>query len=91
MPPEKLVLVLVLVPRCVAWDTVHFTVSRRNGAPTCQIFLSGDGRKIRELAGFKRAQKPVMEFSSAEALLGLCWMKVIICARAVKTTWQAVA
>ena len=84
-------LVVLLVPRCAAWDTVHFTVSRRNGAPTCQIFLSGDGRKIRELAGFKRAQKPVMEFSSAEALLGLCWMKVIICARAVKTTWQAVA
>ena len=66
-----LVLVLVLVPRCAAWDTVHFIISRRNGAPAGQIFLVGDGRKIRELAGFKRAQNPVMEFSSAEALFGL--------------------
>ena len=86
-----LVLLVLLVPRCAAWDTVHFTVSRRNGALTCQIFLIGDGRKVRELAGFKRAQKPVMEFSSAEALLGYWWIKVIICARAVKTTCQAVA
>ena len=86
-----LVLVLVLVPRCAAWDTVHFTVSRRNGAPTCQIFIIGDGRKIRELAGFKRAQNSVMEFSSAEALLGYWWIKVIICAHATKTTCQAVA
>ena len=86
-----LVLVLVLVPRCAAWDTVHFIISRRNGAPAGQIFLLGDGRKIRELAGLKRAQNPVMEFSSAEALLGYWWMKVIICARATKTTCQAVA
>ena len=85
-----LVLVVLLVPRCAAWDTVHFTVSRRNGAPTCQIFLVGDGRKIRELAGFKRAQNSEMEFSSAEALLGYWWMKVIICARAIKTTCLAV-
>ena len=86
-----LVPVVLLVPRCAAWDTVHFTISRRNGAPAYQIFIIGDGRKIRALAGFKRAQNSDMEFSSAEALLGYWWIKVIICARAVKTTCQAVA
>ena len=82
---------VVQVLRCAVWDTLHFTQSRLNGAPACQIFIIGDGRKIRELAGFKRAQNPVMELSSAEALLGYWWMKVIICARATRTTCQAVA
>ena len=79
------------VLRCAAWDTLHFTQSRRNGAPACRISIICDRRKIREPAGSRSAQKPVLEFSYAEALLGYWWIKVIICARAVKTTCQAVA
>ena len=68
-----------MVPRCAAWDTVHFTVSRRNGAPACQNFIIGDGRNIGELAGFKRAQNTVMEISFAKTLLAhsTVGMKVI--------------
>ena len=86
-----LVLVVLLVPRCAAWDTLHFTQSRRNGAPACRIFIICDIRKIRKPAGSRRAQKPVLEFSYAEALLTHWWLKVIICARATRTTCQAVA
>ena len=82
---------VVLVLRCAAWVTLHFTQSRRNGAPACRNFIICDGRKIREPAGSRRAQKPVLEFSYAEALLTHWWLKVIICARAIKTTCQAVA
>ena len=84
-------LVVLLVLRCAAWDTLHFTQSRRNGAPACWIFVRTDVRKIREPAGSRSAQKPVLEFSYAEALLGYWWIKVIICARATRTTCQAVA
>ena len=85
-----LVLVLVLVVRCDAWDHMQFTLVRHNGALACQIFIINDGRKIRESTGSRRVRNADFEISSAEALFGHWCMKVIICARATETTCQAV-
>ena len=82
---------VLLARRCADCATPHLTLGRRSGAPARQIFILGAIEKICKLAGFKRAQNPVMELSSAEALLGYWWMKVIICARATETTCQALA
>ena len=81
---------VLLARRCADCATPHLTLGRRSGAPARQIFILGAIEKICQPDSSKSAHNLVLEFSSAEALLGQCWLKVIIGARAFKTTCQAI-